>query len=133
MRGLKSSGRSVLPTISRGRRRLRISSQALPRSSSSPICEFAVLGLSPFASADDVKRAYKRLALKHHPDVIRGKTGPAKEEVFKEIKSAYESLMQKLEVESMEQQTGLGDYDEWEEWEDWMGFEGGFPVFSSPF
>ncbi|KAL9250135.1 V-type proton ATPase subunit G-like protein [Drosera capensis] len=51
---------------------------------------YAVLGLSPFASKLDVKRAYKRLALKHHPDVVRSGTVVEKVETFQEIKLAYE-------------------------------------------
>ncbi|GAB2217536.1 hypothetical protein Droror1_Dr00000733 [Drosera rotundifolia] len=85
---------------------------------------YAVLGLSPFASKLDVKRAYKRLALKHHPDVVRSGTVADKVETFQEIKLAYESLMQKFEEE--EEQRAMKDYEE--EWEEWMGFEGGIPV-----
>lgn len=44
------------------------------------------LGVPPNASPEDIKRAYKRLALKHHPD--RG--GDAK--AFQDLSSAYEVL-----------------------------------------
>lgn len=47
---------------------------------------YETLGLSPGASQDEIKRAYKKLALKNHPD--RG--GDA--EKFKEISRAYETL-----------------------------------------
>ena len=56
-------------------------------------CNISILGLSPLASTNVVKRAYKRLALKYHPEVNRGETKKEKEEVIKEIKSTYESLM----------------------------------------
>nr|XP_019708420.1 chaperone protein dnaJ 8, chloroplastic isoform X2 [Elaeis guineensis] len=67
------------------RRCVRFPARSLPFSG-----EFATLGLTPSASKSDVKRAYKRLALKYHPDVMRGEKGVQEEEAFKEIKSAYE-------------------------------------------
>ncbi|KAL9234613.1 hypothetical protein vseg_009467 [Gypsophila vaccaria] len=88
--------------------------------------DYAVLGLTPFASKSDVKFAYKRLALKYHPDVIKGEFVGEKNQTFREIKSAYESIMQKLEEE--EQLQTLQSYDEFEEWDEWMGFEGGMPA-----
>lgn len=48
-----------------------------------------VLGLSASATAEDIKKAYRKLAMKWHPD--RNKDTKA-EETFKSIKSAYESL-----------------------------------------
>ncbi|PIA47193.1 hypothetical protein AQUCO_01400108v1 [Aquilegia coerulea] len=88
--------------------------------------DFAVLGLTPFASKTDVKHAYKRLALKYHPDVVKGDNLHEKQEIFKEIKSAYKSLMEKFEGEE-ESQTAV-NYDDYDEWDEWMGFEGGIPV-----
>lgn len=39
---------------------------------------YAVLGVAPSASADEVKRAYHRMARQHHPDMRAGpKQGPA--------------------------------------------------------
>jgi len=51
---------------------------------------YAVLGVSKDASQDDIKRAYKRLARKYHPDVNPGDT--AAETKFKEVSAAYEML-----------------------------------------
>ncbi|CAO2835325.1 unnamed protein product [Amaranthus hypochondriacus] len=88
--------------------------------------DYAVLGLTPFASKTDVKYAYKRLALKYHPDVIRGDHVAEKHKMFVNIKSAYETLMRKFEEEEqMQTMQDNGDYDEWDEW---MGFEGGIPA-----
>ncbi|MGJ8691174.1 MAG: molecular chaperone DnaJ [Thalassotalea sp.] len=51
---------------------------------------YEVLGVSKDASERDVKKAYKRLAMKFHPDRTQGDKG--KEEQFKEVKEAYEIL-----------------------------------------
>ncbi len=47
---------------------------------------YDILGVKKDASADDVKKAFRRLARKHHPDAGGG------EEKFKEINEAYEVL-----------------------------------------
>ncbi len=51
---------------------------------------YEVLGLSRGAAPDDVKKAYRRLAKKHHPDANRG-DGDA-EQRFKQVSEAYEVL-----------------------------------------
>nr|O52065.1 RecName: Full=Chaperone protein DnaJ [Mannheimia haemolytica]AAB94555.1 DnaJ [Mannheimia haemolytica] len=51
---------------------------------------YEVLGLSKGASEKDIKRAYKRLAAKHHPDKNQG--SKESEEKFKEITEAYDVL-----------------------------------------
>ncbi|EKT53967.1 molecular chaperone DnaJ [Providencia rettgeri] len=51
---------------------------------------YEVLGLERNASDKDIKRAYKRLAMKHHPD--RNQGDKESEGKFKEIKEAYEVL-----------------------------------------
>ncbi|NEQ45147.1 MAG: DnaJ domain-containing protein [Leptolyngbya sp. SIOISBB] len=51
---------------------------------------YSTLGVSKSASADDIKRAFRKLARKYHPDVNPGdKSAEAK---FKEISEAYEVL-----------------------------------------
>jgi len=50
---------------------------------------YEVLGVSRDASSDDIKKAYRRLAREHHPDV---NGDPAAEERFKEVTGAYEIL-----------------------------------------
>ncbi|GMH22405.1 hypothetical protein Nepgr_024248 [Nepenthes gracilis] len=93
--------------------------------------DYATLGLTPFSSKADVRHAYKRLALKYHPDVIRADDGARKHEMFREIKSAYERLMQRFEEE--EELQMMMEYDEYDEWDEWMGFEGGIPSTSNFF
>ncbi|MDH3846657.1 MAG: molecular chaperone DnaJ [Gammaproteobacteria bacterium] len=51
---------------------------------------YEVLGVSKSASADEIKKAYRRLAMKHHPDRNKGET--ESESKFKEAKEAYEVL-----------------------------------------
>lgn len=51
---------------------------------------YKTLGVKKNASADDIKKAYRRLARKHHPDVNQG--DKAAEERFKDINEAYEVL-----------------------------------------
>jgi curved DNA-binding protein len=51
---------------------------------------YATLGVAKTASQDDIKRAYRKLAVKHHPD--RNPGDPDAEERFKEIGEAYAAL-----------------------------------------
>jgi len=50
---------------------------------------YAILDISRDASADEIKRAYRKLARKYHPDVSKE---PDAEEKFKELGEAYEVL-----------------------------------------
>jgi curved DNA-binding protein len=51
---------------------------------------YAVLGVARDATADDIKKAFRKLARLYHPDVAKDK--PAAEERFKEINEANEVL-----------------------------------------
>lgn len=53
---------------------------------------YDVLGLAKNATDDDIKKAYRKLAMKHHPDRNQGDGAKKAEESFKEIKEAYEML-----------------------------------------
>ena len=50
---------------------------------------YEILGVSRTASDEDIKKAFRKLARKFHPDVAKGK---GTEEKFKEINEAYEVL-----------------------------------------
>ena len=51
---------------------------------------YEVLGVERSADDREIKKAYKRLAMKYHPD--RNRDDPEAEEKFKEVKEAYEIL-----------------------------------------
>ena len=51
---------------------------------------YDILGVAHDASEDEIKRAYRALARKHHPDVAHDKSNA--EHRFKEINEAYEVL-----------------------------------------
>src|SRR5256884_9050299 len=50
---------------------------------------YEVLGVPRDASAEDIRRAYRKLAREYHPDVNKD---PAAEDRFKEVSEAYEVL-----------------------------------------
>lgn len=51
---------------------------------------YEVLGVSRSATVDEIKRAYRILAKKHHPD--RNPNDPEAEKHFKEVQTAYDTL-----------------------------------------
>jgi molecular chaperone DnaJ len=51
---------------------------------------YKVLGVAKGASADEIKKSYRKLARKYHPDANKGDSGA--EERFKEISEAYNVL-----------------------------------------
>lgn len=56
---------------------------------------YDVLGVAKNASEEEIKKAYRKLAMKYHPDRNQGKGGAGAkeaEEKFKEVKEAYEIL-----------------------------------------
>lgn len=54
---------------------------------------YEVLGIQKNATADEIKRAYRNLALKYHPDRVTPDKKKEAEEKFKEMSEAYEVLL----------------------------------------
>ncbi len=79
---------------------------------------YKTLGVSKNATADEIKKAYRKLARKHHPDVNPG--DKKAEERFKDINEAYEVLGDSSKRARYDQ---LGSsYQEWQQ----HGAPGGF-------
>ena len=53
---------------------------------------YDILGVPKNATEDDIKKAYRKLAMKHHPDRNQGDDAKKAEDKFKEAKEAYEML-----------------------------------------
>ena len=51
---------------------------------------YEILGVQKNASDDEIKKSYRKLAMKHHPD--RNKDDKESERKFKEVSAAYEIL-----------------------------------------
>lgn len=61
---------------------------------------YEVLGVSKDASIQDIKKAYKKLARKYHPDHNKGEDSSAK---FKEVQEAYETLSDEKKRQAYDQ------------------------------
>ncbi|RPI60534.1 MAG: molecular chaperone DnaJ, partial [Planctomycetaceae bacterium] len=93
---------------------------------------YEVLGVARDASADEIKRAYRKMALKHHPDNAKGDKAAA-EKIFKEGAEAYEVLSDSMKRQQYDRfgheglrSAGVHDYSN-------MGFGDIFSMFEDIF
>ena len=69
---------------------------------------YSVLGVSRNASDEEIKKAYRRLSRKYHPDAnINNPNKAQAEEKFKEVQQAYEQIMKEKEQGA----SGYGGFD----------------------
>ena len=81
---------------------------------------YEVLGVPRNASDDDIKKAYRKLAMKYHPDRNQGDAAKEAETKFKEVKEAYEILSDSHKRSAYDQYGHAGVDPN-------MGGAGGFP------
>ena len=65
---------------------------------------YKVLGVSPDASDEEIKRAYRKLAKQYHPDLNPGDEAAAKK--MQQINAAYDQIKNPEKYQQQQQQTG---------------------------
>ena len=99
---------------------------------------YKVLGVSYDATEDEIKKAYRALSRKYHPDANVGKPNQKElEEKFKEVQQAYSMIMDQLQGKTQTQQ-GFGGFGTGGYGDPFGGFGGfgdfwGFGGSSGPF
>lgn len=80
---------------------------------------YKVLGVTRNASEDEIKRAYRELSRKYHPDMnANNPLASLAEEKFKEVQSAYEQIIKEREQGAGQYHYGYGqDTSSGDEWQ----------------
>lgn len=93
---------------------------------------YSILGLEKSASQDEIRSAFRKLAIKHHPDKNKG--DKESEEKFKEINEAYQVLSDPQKKSNYDQ-FGTSDFDGGPQggYSDFGGFDSNFGGFGDIF
>src|SRR4029079_2007049 len=81
---------------------------------------YATLGVGKTATPDEIKKAYRKLARKYHPDVSKEKDAKEK---FQEVSEAYETLKDPEKKAAYDQ---LGTYQPGQDFRPPPGWENAF-------
>ena len=64
---------------------------------------YKVLGIAPGATDEEIKRAYRNLSRKYHPDAnVNNPDRAQAEEKFKEVQMAYDQIMKQKQQEEFQ-------------------------------
>lgn len=83
---------------------------------------YDILWVEEWATEDEIKKAYRKWAMKHHPD--RNKNNKAAEEKFKEINEANEVLSNSWKRQQYDAYRKWWFWAWWFWWFQWWGFQG---------
>lgn len=87
----ETSGRSFTPEQEAGSKKILLQAKS---------SHYEVLGISKKATADEIKKAYRKLALKYHPDK---NSAPSAEAAFKAVSTAFDCLSDPSKRETYDQ------------------------------
>jgi curved DNA-binding protein len=82
---------------------------------------YKILGVNKTASLDDIKKAYRKLAMKYHPDHAKGDKGA--EEKFKSISEAYAVLSDKEKRQQYDTYGSAGFHQKFSQEDIFRGFD----------